>query len=75
MSDVTLYILEVDQTALGLCFAAVLGIIGCLAFGAMRADIARERPALAPIEHLAAVARAALDTASSAQIHRQPQSL
>ncbi len=61
MSDVTSYVMSLDQTALGLCFAAALGVIGCLAFGAMRIDIARARPEAAPIDHLAAAVRQAVD--------------
>lgn len=75
MSDVTQYVLGLDQTALGLFFAAILGIIGCAAVGAMRADIVRERPAQAPIQHVAAAWRLALETFSRATVHRQPQSL
>jgi hypothetical protein len=57
MSDMTSYMMSLDQTALGLYFVAVLGVIGCLAFGAMRTDIARARPEMTPIDHIAAATR------------------
>jgi len=73
MSDATLYVMSLDQTALGLCFAAVLGVIGCLAFGAMRLDIARARPEPAPIDHVAAAARQAAEVLLRHGVQRQPR--
>lgn len=56
MSDITQYILGLDQTALGYAIAAFLGLLGCLALGAMRRDIVREA-APAPIERMIAFLR------------------
>lgn len=75
MSDATLYLMELDQTALGLCFAAVLGVIGCLAFGAMRIDIARAHPEPAPIAYVVAATRVAIGGLLRHGVHRQPQPL
>ncbi len=67
MSEMTQYVTGLDHTALGLCIVATLGLLGCLALGAMRRDIVRE-PSPAPIERMIAALRAAV-------VHRQPQSL
>lgn len=75
MTDVTSYLMNLDQTALGLCFVAALGVIGCLAVGAMRTDIARARPEPAPIDRVMSVIRSATDAVSRHGALRQPQSL
>lgn len=67
MSEMTQYVMGLDQTALGLCIVAALGVLGCLALGAMRRDIVRE-PSPSPIERVIAALRAAF-------VQRQPQSL
>ncbi len=56
MFDVMQYILGLDQIALGYAIAAFLGLLGCLALGAMRRDIVRE-PSPAPIERMIAFLR------------------
>lgn len=75
MSDMTMYVLSLDQAALGLCFLTMLGVIGWLAFGAMRGDIARARPEPAPIDHVAAVTRQAIEAVARYAAHRQPLSM
>ncbi len=75
MNDVASYVMSLDQTALGLCFATVLGVIGSFAFTAMRIDIARARPEPAPIDHVAAATRMAVEMVARHAVHRQPQSL
>lgn len=67
MTEMTQYLMGLDQTALSLCILATLGLLGCLALGAMRRDIVRE-PSPAPIERMITALRAAF-------IQRQPQSL
>jgi hypothetical protein len=56
MNEMTQYVLGLDQTALGYSIAAFLGLLGCIALGAMRGDIRRD-PSPPPIVRMIAFLR------------------